>query len=49
MPVDPVRDAAIDVLLRVFEHDAYLTVSLDKTLRRKSGALSDRGRRFLAQ
>ena len=47
MPVDLVRDAAIDVLLRVFEDRAYLERSLDKTLRRKP--LSDRGRRFLAQ
>jgi len=45
MPVDPVRDAAIDVLLRVFERGVYLDVSLDKTLRRKS--VGDRGRRFL--
>ncbi len=48
MPLDPVRDAAIDVLLRVFVNDAYLNLSLDKTIRRK-GDLSDRGRRFLAQ
>jgi 16S rRNA (cytosine967-C5)-methyltransferase len=47
MPVDLVRDAAIDVLLRVFERDAYLNVSLDRTLRRKN--ISDRGRRFLTQ
>lgn len=45
MPVDPVRDAAIDVLLRVFERNVYLDVSLDKTQRRKK--LSERGRRFL--
>ncbi len=45
MPVDPVRDAAIDVLLRVFERGVYLDRSLDKTLRRKR--LGDRGRRFL--
>ncbi|MBN2310156.1 MAG: 16S rRNA (cytosine(967)-C(5))-methyltransferase RsmB, partial [Candidatus Hydrogenedentes bacterium] len=47
MPVDATRDAAIDVLLRVFERDAYLDVSLDKTLRRKD--LPERGRRFLTQ
>ena len=46
MPVDPVRDAALDVLLRVFDERAvYLDVSLDKTQRRKK--LSERGRRFL--
>ncbi len=46
-PVDVVRDAAIDVLLRVFERGAYLNRALDTTLRRKK--LSDRGRRFLTQ
>lgn len=45
MPAEPVRDAAIDVLLRVFERQVYLDVSLDKTQRRKK--LSERGRRFL--
>ena len=45
MPVDLVRDAAIDVLLRVFYGDVHLDVSLDKTLRRKNPA--DRGRRFM--
>lgn len=48
MPVDLVRDAAIDVLLRVLERDWFLDESLDKTLRRKTG-LSPRGKRFLAQ
>ena len=47
MPVDLVRDAAIDVLLRVFERGLHLDVSLDKTLRRKT--ISDRGRRFMTQ
>ncbi|MBI1318214.1 MAG: 16S rRNA (cytosine(967)-C(5))-methyltransferase RsmB [Candidatus Hydrogenedens sp.] len=47
MPVDAVRDAAIDVLLRVFERDWQLDRSLDKTLRRKP--VSDRGRRFMTQ
>ncbi len=47
MPVDPVRDAAIDVLLRVSERDVHLDVSLNKTLRRKS--ISGRGGRFLSQ
>ncbi len=47
MPVDAVRDAAIDVLLRVFEKGMRLDQSLDKTLRRKP--MSDRGRRFMTQ
>ena len=47
MPIDPVRNAAIDVLLRVFEHGAFLDVSIDKTLRRRD--LRERGRRFLTQ
>jgi len=47
VPVDPVRDAAIDVLLRVFDRGVFLDTSLDKTLRRKE--ISDRGRRFLTQ
>ncbi|MFP4501305.1 MAG: 16S rRNA (cytosine(967)-C(5))-methyltransferase RsmB [Candidatus Hydrogenedentota bacterium] len=48
MPVDLVRDAAIDVLLRVFERGWFLDASLNKTLRRKTD-LSARGRRFLSQ
>lgn len=47
MNVDPVRDAAVHVLLRVFEHGAYLNIVLDKTLRRRH--ISERGRRFLTQ
>lgn len=47
MPVDLVRDAAVDVLLRVFERGVPLDVSLDKTLHRKQFA--ERGRRFLTQ
>lgn len=47
MPVDLVRDAAVDVLLRVFERGVFLDASLDRTLRRKE--ISDRGRRFLTQ
>ncbi len=47
MNIDPVRDAAVGVLLRVFEEDAYLGIALDHTHRRK--ALSPRGRRFLTQ
>ncbi|MBW7866328.1 MAG: 16S rRNA (cytosine(967)-C(5))-methyltransferase RsmB [Candidatus Hydrogenedens sp.] len=47
MPADPVRDAAVDVLLRVFQSGMHLDHSLDKTLRRKQ--MSPRGRRFLTQ
>ncbi len=49
MPVDVVRDAAIDVLLRVFERGMHLDLSLDKTLRRRGGDISDRGRRFMTE
>lgn len=49
MPVDPVRDAAVDVLLRVERTGIRLDDSLEKTLRRKGAALSSRGRRFLSQ
>ncbi len=45
--VDPVRDAAIDVLTRVWDRGVHLDVSLDITLRRRGAALSARGRRFL--
>jgi 16S rRNA (cytosine967-C5)-methyltransferase len=45
--VDPVRDAAVDVLLRVFERNDFLDAALDRKIRRTS--LSERGRRFLAQ
>ncbi len=48
MPADPVRDAAVDVLLRVFERGVHLDVSIDKTLRRRPD-FAPRGRRFLAQ
>jgi len=44
---DPVRDAGVGVLLRVFEHGAFLERALDRTLGRRQ--LSDRGRRFLTQ
>lgn len=47
MPVDVVRDAAVDVLLRVYERGMFLDAALDKTLHRKQ--LADRGRRFLTQ
>jgi 16S rRNA (cytosine967-C5)-methyltransferase len=45
MPAEPVRNAAIDVLLRVMERNIFLDVSLDKTQRRRG--FPDRGRRFL--
>ncbi len=45
MSVDLVRDAAIGVLLRVFERGAHLDEALDKGLRRRQ--VSERGRRFL--
>ncbi len=45
MSADPVRNAAIDVLLRVFEQGAYLDAALDRTLSRKT--FPPRGRRFL--
>lgn len=48
MPIDAVRDAAIDVLLRVWEHGAYIDEALDRILRRRT-SLGQRGRRFLAQ
>lgn len=47
MPVDAVRDAALDVIARVVERGAFLDVALDKKLRRAN--LSERGRRFMAQ
>jgi len=45
--VDPVRAAAVDVLVRVFEAGAYLKQALDISLRRHP--VSSRGRRFLTQ
>lgn len=47
MPVDLVRDAAIDVIGRTLERGMHLDRALDKTLRRKN--FGDRGRRFLTQ
>lgn len=49
MPVDPVRDAAIDVLLRVSTKNVHIAQAVDRTLRRKKGRLSPRGRRFMTQ
>ena len=47
MSVDIVRDTAINVLLRVLQDGAYLSIALDKSLRRR--AISERGRRFMTQ
>ncbi len=49
MPVDIVRDTAVDVLLRVFTKDAHIADAIDRSLRRKAGRLSPRGRRFMTQ
>lgn len=45
MPVDPVRDAAVSALLRVFEAQAPVDATLDRIIVR--GKLSQRGNRFL--
>jgi 16S rRNA (cytosine967-C5)-methyltransferase len=45
--IDPVRDRAVELLLRVFHKDAYLSIALDKSLEKHP--LSSRGSRFLAQ
>lgn len=45
MAVDPVRDAAVSVLLRVFQTEAHIDVSIDRALRRTN--LSPRGARFM--
>ena len=47
MAVDIVRDAAVDVLLRIFDRGIYLDRAIDKTLRRKK--ITSRGRRFMTQ
>jgi len=47
MPADVVRDAAIDVLLRVYERGMHLDLSLEKTVRRRGDQIAERGRRFL--
>lgn len=48
MPIDAVRNAAIDVLLRVWEHGAYIDDALNRVMNRRT-ALGQRGRRFMAQ
>ena len=47
MKVDSVRNAAVGVLLRVFEHGAYLNRALDAAVNREKPG--ERGRRFLTQ
>jgi 16S rRNA (cytosine967-C5)-methyltransferase len=49
MPVDIVRDSAIDVLLRIEEKKVPIQDAIDRTLTRKAGRLSERGTRFLTQ
>ena len=49
MPVDPVRDAAIEVLLRIFTKNTHIADAIDRSLRRKGERFSPRGRRFLTQ
>lgn len=45
--IDPVRNAAIDVLMRVFRSGAYINVTLDRALQRAN--ISERGGRFMTQ
>jgi len=45
--IDIVRNAAVDVLLRVFYGGAYLNIALDNAIRKSKP--SERGRRFLTQ
>lgn len=45
MAVDHVRDAAVSTLLRIFNNQAHVDVSVDRTLRRNK--LSPRGSRFM--
>ncbi len=47
MPVDPVRDAAIEALLRIETRGAHVEEAIDRKIRRAK--LSDRGRRFFTQ
>jgi 16S rRNA (cytosine967-C5)-methyltransferase len=49
MPVDIVRDSAIDVLLRIEEKSVPIQDAIDRTLTRKAGRISERGTRFLTQ
>lgn len=47
MPADPVRDAAVDVLLRIFNKGAFIDRAIDRSIRRRN--ISRRGSRFLTQ
>ena len=49
MAADPVRDAAIDTLIRIFEKGAFTNQAIERTISRRGSGLSARGRRFLAQ
>ena len=49
MPVDPVRDAAIDTLIRIFEKGARSNQAIERTISRRGSRLSARGRRFMSQ
>ena len=47
MPADPVRDAAVDVLLQIFNKGKFIDRAIDRSLRRRN--LGRRGGRFLTQ
>lgn len=49
MPVDPVRDAAVDTLLRIETQNAYVDEAIDRTLSRRGQGFAPRGRRFFTQ
>jgi 16S rRNA (cytosine967-C5)-methyltransferase len=49
MAVDPVRDAAIDTLIRIVEKGARTNQALERTISRRGSGLSSQGRRFLSQ
>lgn len=49
MPVDIAREAALEVLLKVFEKKIHIAEAVDRSLRRKGDRLSSRGRRFMTQ
>lgn len=49
MPIDLPREAAIEVLLKVFEKKIHIAEAIDRSLRRKGDRLTQRGRRFMTQ
>lgn len=49
MPVDLPREAAVEVLLKVFEKKIHIADAIDRSLRRKGDRLTSRGRRFMTQ